>query len=58
MKSILDPSFRYVSSTKTNIRATFQRIRREEKERKADEAATVEAEKVTNVMRLKQRSGK
>jgi hypothetical protein len=29
MKSILDPSFRYVPSTETDIRKTFSRIRRE-----------------------------
>ena len=29
MKSILDPSFRYVSSFNTDLRATFARIRRE-----------------------------
>lgn len=29
MKSILDPSFRYVSSLDTDVRKTFARIRRE-----------------------------
>jgi hypothetical protein len=29
MKSILDPSFRYTSSVNTDVRKTFQRIRRE-----------------------------
>jgi hypothetical protein len=29
MKSILDPSFRYVPSTSTDLRKTFSRIRRE-----------------------------
>ena len=32
MKSILDPSFRYVKSTDTDIRKTFARIRREQRE--------------------------
>jgi hypothetical protein len=32
MTSILDPSFKYVSSGKTNIRKTFERIRKEQKE--------------------------
>jgi hypothetical protein len=32
MTSILDPSFKYVSSGKTNIRKTFDRIRKEQKE--------------------------
>ena len=30
MKSILDPSFRYVPSHATDVRKTFDRIRREE----------------------------
>jgi hypothetical protein len=29
MKSILDPSFRYVPSTATDVRKTFARVRRE-----------------------------
>ena len=29
MKSILDPSFRYVSSSHTDLRKTFARVRRE-----------------------------
>ena len=37
-KSILDPEFKYVPSSKTNIKATFDRIRREQKK-----AATVQA---------------
>lgn len=31
MKSILDPSFRYVSSSNTDIRKTFARVRRQQK---------------------------
>ena len=30
MKSILDPSFRYVSSSNTDLRKTFARIRRQQ----------------------------
>jgi hypothetical protein len=30
MKSILDPSFKYVSSANTDLRKTFARIRREQ----------------------------
>ena len=29
MKSLLDPTFRYVSSAETDIRKTFARVRRE-----------------------------
>ena len=31
MKSILDPTFRYVPAAKTDVAATFARIRREQK---------------------------
>ena len=34
MKSLLDPSFRYVPSIRTDIRKTFARIRREALEEK------------------------
>lgn len=30
MKSILDPSFRYVNSASTDLRKTFARVRREQ----------------------------
>jgi hypothetical protein len=40
MTSILDPSFKYVPSGKTNIRRTFERIRKEQKE-----AAKIQATK-------------
>ena len=33
MKSILDRSFRYTSSAATDLRRTFARIRREQRER-------------------------
>jgi len=33
MKSILDPSFKYVPSAQTDIRKTFARVRREARER-------------------------
>lgn len=42
MKSILDPTFKYVPSSKTNLAKTFDRIRKEQKE-----AAKVQATKET-----------
>jgi len=42
MTSILDPSFKYVPSGKTNIRKTFDRIRKEQKE-----AAKIQANEKT-----------
>jgi hypothetical protein len=38
MKSILDPSFRYVPSTSTDLRKTFSRIRREMQRASAQDA--------------------
>lgn len=40
MKSILDPTFRYISSESTDLRKTFARIRREQK--KSDPAAALD----------------
>jgi hypothetical protein len=40
MKSILDPSFRYVSSNHTDLRKTFARVRREQAAANARNAAT------------------
>lgn len=34
MKSILDKSFRYTPSAQTNLKATFQRVRKEMREQK------------------------
>lgn len=38
MKSILDPKFRYTSSVETDLRKTFARVRREQREAEAEEA--------------------
>jgi hypothetical protein len=32
LKSILDPAFRYVPSIETDVRKTFERVRREQRE--------------------------
>ena len=40
MKSILDPSFRYVPSASTDLRKTFARIRREMQKSGAANART------------------
>ncbi|HYX66473.1 MAG TPA: hypothetical protein VE935_19825 [Burkholderiales bacterium] len=41
MKSILDRSFRYVPSHATDVRKTFERIRRERESRPAPAAGVV-----------------
>ncbi len=38
MKSILDPTFRYVPAAATDLRKTFARVRREQREALAREA--------------------
>jgi hypothetical protein len=38
MKSILDPSFRYVNSAETDLRKAFARIRREQRKAVVPEA--------------------
>jgi hypothetical protein len=43
MKSILDPSFRYSPSCQTDVRKTFERIRRERESQGAGAAVTAQA---------------
>ena len=43
MKSILDPTFRYVPSVATDVRKTFARIRREMSTAKVPPAANADA---------------
>jgi hypothetical protein len=50
MKSILDPSFRYVSSADTDLRKAFARIRREQRK----EAQVPEAVKSGKILSLPQ----
>jgi len=54
MKSILDPTFRYTSSTNTDLRKTFARIRREN--RKLAQATRTKLEP-SNVATFPRRSG-
>ncbi len=41
MKSILDPTFRYVPAVETDLRKTFRRIRREQRRTRAEAAKVV-----------------
>lgn len=41
MKSILDPTFHYTPSAKTDLRKTFARIRREQAKKKAEDSNVV-----------------
>jgi hypothetical protein len=48
MRSILDPTFKYVPASHTNIAETFKRIRREQKAQ-AEADAQAKAEQATKV---------
>jgi len=52
MKKITDPDFVYRDSAHTNIRATFARIRREQKEA-AERQARADAERAQKVRPMK-----
>jgi hypothetical protein len=54
MKSILDPSFRYTSSVHTDVRKTFQRIRRELQRDSAK--PVVRGDAGTNVLMMQRRT--
>lgn len=54
MKSILDPSFRYIKSVDTDLKKTFARVRRELRHRCQTEAV-VEVESLKNVLPIRRR---
>jgi len=54
MKSILDPTFRYVPSASTDVRKTFARIRREMQKSGANAMPTVDASRVLMFSRAKE----
>ena len=58
MKSILDPSFRYVASHATDLRKTFARIRREMKAGgQAQQAAAASERRVVTLRSRRMRIG-
>ena len=57
MKSLLDPSFRYVPSTQTDIRKTFARVRREMRQRERESANPVVGRTNLTVMFPQKRAG-
>ncbi|MEO8676825.1 MAG: hypothetical protein ABI569_14710 [Casimicrobiaceae bacterium] len=59
MKSILDPSFRYVPSASTDVRKTFARVRREMKKTDPSEVqeACADVSRVLRFTRSKEVAG-
>lgn len=59
MKSILDPSFRYVPSAATDVRKTFARVRREMKKAGPLDTrdAAADASRVLLFIRTKEAAG-
>jgi hypothetical protein len=54
MKSLMDPTFRYFNSANTNLRRTFARVRREQKEDAEREAqATAKVQPINPQQRRK-----
>jgi len=61
MKSILDPSFRYVPSAATDIKKTFARLRLEQRrdaERRASGTSDDDDESLRSDLMVRRRSGR
>jgi len=56
MKSILDPSFRYTSSTNTDLRKTFARVRRELRKQLPPGHDAEQAANVASIFRRQRRA--
>jgi hypothetical protein len=54
MKSIFDPSFRYTRSIETDVRKTFERIRREQQAERRRKATAANWEVPVKVVQLEQ----
>lgn len=54
MKSIFDSSFRYTRSVETDVRKTFERIRREQQAERRRKAMAANSEVAVKVVQLEQ----
>lgn len=52
MKSILDPTFKYTKAVETDLKKTFARVRREQREQ-AEAEVQAKAEQATKVAQLR-----
>jgi len=52
MKSIFDPSFRYTRSIETDVRKTFERIRREQQAERRPRATAANSKVTVKVVQL------
>jgi hypothetical protein len=55
MKSIFDPSFRYTNSVETDLRKTFARIRREQRQQLQQQSAAANNVAMRKVVGLRSR---
>ncbi len=54
MKSIFDSSFRYTRAVETDVRKTFERIRREQQSERRRKATAANSEVAVKVVQLEQ----
>lgn len=52
MKTVFDPSFKYKPSIETDVRKTFERIRREQQARRNREAPAANSDGAVKVIQL------
>ena len=50
MKSLLDPTFKYIPSTETDIRKTFARVRRQARQQQVAVAQSKDAPRKVSVL--------
>jgi hypothetical protein len=54
MKTVFDPSFKYTRSLETDVRKTFERVRRQQRQVRGREQATSQPEIKVTVLKLDQ----
>ena len=54
MRTVFDPSFKYTRSLETDVRKTFERVRRQQRQARGREQATSQPETKVTVLKLEQ----